>query len=340
MKQPPRAACVRASGRTEGPGSSRRPAAPSAPWAAWSRRCSRAWPNPTGAGSSCAARPHAGGLSTTARETTRAAGAPWRRAATGKRRGGSGSTHATGHSQVSGGGFQRRRLRRRRDALALLGHAAGCQVPAGPGPAGGVALVRRVRHQLRDDRRHLGQPPRRLRHDGPHRQSAPFHQRSSAGDRHRHPLPDRVGREVPAGRSRPTGRGVRLRRDDVLHGGRFQRVHALRASLPADLRPLDWLGFATGLVLYPLATLIALWNYKVALAVFGFIVLFYFALPVLREYLGRQARAAGASRFETAVPPKRTAVTSARMPSAVSSAPRLPRSSPIGPCTRAICSSV
>lgn len=49
--------------------------------------------------------------------------------------------------------------------------------------------------------------------------------------------------------------------------------------------PLDWLGFATGLILYPLATLVALANFRFALAIFGFIVLFYFALPILREYM-------------------------------------------------------
>src|SRR2546425_9298925 len=50
-----------------------------------------------------------------------------------------------------------------------------------------------------------------------------------------------------------------------------------------------------------------------------------------------QARAA---RIDTPEPPKRTAVISARIPSAVSSAPRPPRSRPIGPCTFASCSSV
>jgi uncharacterized membrane protein len=69
----------------------------------------------------------------------------------------------------------------------------------------------------------------------------------------------------------------------TLYARRYRRTYV----------PLDWLGFATGLVLYPLATLVALWNYRVALAVFGFIVLFYFALPVLREYLGASGAGGG-----------------------------------------------
>ena len=69
----------------------------------------------------------------------------------------------------------------------------------------------------------------------------------------------------------------------TLYARRYRRTYV----------PLDWLGFATGLVLYPLATLVALWNYRVALAVFGFIVLFYFALPVLREYLGTSGAGGG-----------------------------------------------
>src|SRR2546428_777803 len=46
------------------------------------------------------------------------------------------------------------------------------------------------------------------------------------------------------------------------------------------------------------------------------------------------------ARIDTPDPPKRTAVISARIPSAVSSAPRPPRSRPIGPWTVASCSSV
>jgi uncharacterized membrane protein len=61
----------------------------------------------------------------------------------------------------------------------------------------------------------------------------------------------------------------------TLYARRYRRTYA----------PLDWLGFATGLVLYPLATLSALANFRFALAIYGFVVLFYLALPILREYL-------------------------------------------------------
>jgi uncharacterized membrane protein len=61
----------------------------------------------------------------------------------------------------------------------------------------------------------------------------------------------------------------------TLYARRFRRTYV----------PLDWVGFATGLVLYPLGTVIALLNVEFALAVFGFIVLFYLGLPILREYL-------------------------------------------------------
>ena len=54
---------------------------------------------------------------------------------------------------------------------------------------------------------------------------------------------------------------------------------------------------------------------------------------------GCQTAAAFLSRMGAAVPPKRAAVTSAMIPSAVTSAPRPPRSSPIGPWTRASYSS-
>jgi uncharacterized membrane protein len=61
----------------------------------------------------------------------------------------------------------------------------------------------------------------------------------------------------------------------TLYARRYRRTYV----------PLDWIGFATGLVLYPLGTLIALLNFGLALTVFGFIVLFYLGLPILREYL-------------------------------------------------------
>jgi uncharacterized membrane protein len=61
----------------------------------------------------------------------------------------------------------------------------------------------------------------------------------------------------------------------TLYARRYRRTYV----------PLDWLGFSTGLVLYPAATLLALWNFRLALGLFGFIALFYFSLPILREYL-------------------------------------------------------
>jgi uncharacterized membrane protein len=65
----------------------------------------------------------------------------------------------------------------------------------------------------------------------------------------------------------------------TMYARRYRRTYA----------PLDWLGFATGLVLYPLATLVALANFRLALAIYGFVVLFYLALPILREYLAASA---------------------------------------------------
>ncbi len=47
--------------------------------------------------------------------------------------------------------------------------------------------------------------------------------------------------------------------------------------------PLDWLAFSTGLLLWPLATLASLVSVGVALALYAFIVLFYVAMPILRE---------------------------------------------------------
>jgi uncharacterized membrane protein len=49
------------------------------------------------------------------------------------------------------------------------------------------------------------------------------------------------------------------------------------------LVPLDWLAFSTGLLLWPLATLASFVSVGVALTLYAFIVLFYVALPILRE---------------------------------------------------------
>jgi uncharacterized membrane protein len=47
--------------------------------------------------------------------------------------------------------------------------------------------------------------------------------------------------------------------------------------------PLDRVAFATGLLLWPLATLVSFVNVGIALALYAFIVLFYVALPIIRE---------------------------------------------------------
>ncbi len=56
--------------------------------------------------------------------------------------------------------------------------------------------------------------------------------------------------------------------------------------------PLDWLAFSTGLLLWPLATLVSFVSVGVALALYAFIVLFYVVLPILREDRGWPARSA------------------------------------------------
>ena len=50
--------------------------------------------------------------------------------------------------------------------------------------------------------------------------------------------------------------------------------------------PLDWLAFSTGLLLWPLATLASFRSVGIALALYAFIVLFYVAMPILRENRG------------------------------------------------------
>jgi uncharacterized membrane protein len=52
------------------------------------------------------------------------------------------------------------------------------------------------------------------------------------------------------------------------------------------LVPLDWLAFSTGLLLWPLATVVSFVSVGVALALYAFIVLFYVAMPILRENRG------------------------------------------------------
>jgi len=47
--------------------------------------------------------------------------------------------------------------------------------------------------------------------------------------------------------------------------------------------PLDRVAFSTGLLLWPLATLVSFVNVGIALVLYAFIVLFYVALPIIRE---------------------------------------------------------
>jgi TMEM175 potassium channel family protein len=58
-----------------------------------------------------------------------------------------------------------------------------------------------------------------------------------------------------------------------LYAIRFRRVAT----------PFNWVGFSTGLALWPLGTLVSLADVRLALAIYAFVVLFYVALPILRE---------------------------------------------------------
>ena len=50
--------------------------------------------------------------------------------------------------------------------------------------------------------------------------------------------------------------------------------------------PFSLLGFSTGQLLYPLATVIALFNYQAALIIYAATAVFYMVLPVVREARG------------------------------------------------------
>jgi uncharacterized membrane protein len=63
----------------------------------------------------------------------------------------------------------------------------------------------------------------------------------------------------------------------TLYARRFRRTYV----------PLDWIGFSFGLALYPLATLLTLVSYRLSLAIYGAITLFYLVLPIVRERLAR-----------------------------------------------------
>jgi TMEM175 potassium channel family protein len=53
--------------------------------------------------------------------------------------------------------------------------------------------------------------------------------------------------------------------------------------------PFSLLGFSTGQLSYPLATVIALFNYQVALVIYAATAIFYMVLPLLRERLVRES---------------------------------------------------
>jgi uncharacterized membrane protein len=65
----------------------------------------------------------------------------------------------------------------------------------------------------------------------------------------------------------------------TLYARRFRRTYV----------PLDWIGFSFGLALYPLATLLTLFSYRLSLAIYAAITLFYLVLPIVRERLARSS---------------------------------------------------
>jgi uncharacterized membrane protein len=65
----------------------------------------------------------------------------------------------------------------------------------------------------------------------------------------------------------------------TLYARRFRRTYV----------PLDWIGFSFGLALYPLATLMTLVSYRLSLAIYALITVFYLVLPIVRERLGRSS---------------------------------------------------
>jgi hypothetical protein len=54
--------------------------------------------------------------------------------------------------------------------------------------------------------------------------------------------------------------------------------------------PFSIVGFSTGLLLFPLATLVALLNADAALVIFAGTTVFYIVLPLVREESTRQLR--------------------------------------------------
>jgi uncharacterized membrane protein len=73
---------------------------------------------------------------------------------------------------------------------------------------------------------------------------------------------------------------------------------------------LDWVGFSLGLALWPLATVSAFFSVGLALALYAFVVLFYMALPIVRE--NRDRAAASADRLSPGLPHERATAPESR----------------------------
>ena len=65
----------------------------------------------------------------------------------------------------------------------------------------------------------------------------------------------------------------------TLYARRFRRTYV----------QLDWIGFSAGLALYPLATLLTLTNFRLSLAIYACIAIFYVVLPIIRERIARSS---------------------------------------------------
>lgn len=59
-------------------------------------------------------------------------------------------------------------------------------------------------------------------------------------------------------------------------------------SATSSPRRSNLLGFSTGMLAYPLGTVIALFNYQLALTVYAATAVFYTVLPLLRERRTRE----------------------------------------------------
>jgi hypothetical protein len=87
----------------------------------------------------------------------------------------------------------------------------------------------------------------------------------------------------------------------------FSVFNLYARRLGPTMVPLDWLAFLTGLMRWPLATLASFVSLGVALALYAFIVLFYVAMPILRENRGPAAGSAQTRSNPVALGGARTA---------------------------------